>query len=564
MKKALIYIFSIILVLVLTVVLAGEWWVENILTSMINNNPQRAYDITFQDLDLHLMLDGVTLQSAQITPINASDTVTVINGSVDRIELAGVKMLALLIGRRAIVNELILVTPDFEILVTKNTHTEKKDESTGGLQTLFGDILTRGVVHNFKVQNASVTARNKSDSLLIAKVDNYNLYATEIETDSIQAKSIIPFKVGSIHSSVDSGYFHVNDYTELKTGRMEYNALDSKLELNNISLNFTKDRMTVSNLVGAQVDLIQAKLNRLTISQLDAQTSWYQDLNIRAKTIEIEGLELKDFRDKNKSRPPDFEKPMFNGMVDSIPVPIRVDSIIIKDSNIFYSELAEKKEEAGTVSFNDVNGSITNVTNMPEFQQQHQSFTASIEAKLNRKADMLLNLDIPYDGSTFNLHATIGGFDLDILNPTIIPLAGIEAKSGTVHKIDVKMNASRTEASNVLTMNYEDLSLELMRDHNHVFHKKALVSFIANSAVRNHNMPDHGHYIVADYQSFRNIHRGPFNFMWVSVKEGMLYIVPTGASGLLLGDPEKKAEKALDKEEKKHQRKEKKKKKAST
>ena len=103
----------------------------------------------------------------------------------------------------------------------------------------------------------------------------------------------------------------------------------------------------------------------------------------------------------------------------------------------------------------------------------------------------------------------------------------------------------------------------MLDGHSGEHDKKGLVSLMANSAIRRHNLPDQGHYIVADYQSFRNIYRGPFNFMWESIKEGLLYIVPTGASGILLGDPEKKAEKAQEENQEKHRRKKERKKESS-
>jgi len=102
-----------------------------------------------------------------------------------------------------------------------------------------------------------------------------------------------------------------------------------------------------------------------------------------------------------------------------------------------------------------------------------------------------------------------------------------------------------------LTVDYDSLELAVLKDYEYAHSKRGFISSIANSAIRKANMPDTKHYHIADYQSFRNVYRGPFNFMWESAKEGMLYIVPTGAISLLVGNPEKKAEKKQKKEAKK-------------
>ena len=113
------------------------------------------------------------------------------------------------------------------------------------------------------------------------------------------------------------------------------------------------------------------------------------------------------------------------------------------------------------------------------------------------------------------------------------------------------MNANRTQSSNTLVVDYDSLGLAVLKDHEHDYKKRGLVSSIANSAIRHTNLPDHKHYHVAEYDSYRNIYRGPFNFMWETAKEGMMFIVPTGATGLLVGNPEKKAKKKQEKLEKK-------------
>ena len=122
--------------------------------------------------------------------------------------------------KKVTIKEIVLVRPEFKVHLVDKDHKTRKHKSTGGLQSLYGDILNRGVIHNFRLEGASVEARDKSDSVLIAQLNNYSLEANEIETDSVQIRQVIPFKVGRLHSSLDSGYFHMNDYMELRTGHV--------------------------------------------------------------------------------------------------------------------------------------------------------------------------------------------------------------------------------------------------------------------------------------------------------------------------------------------------------
>ena len=550
MKKVVSIVLGSLLVLLFSFFLIAEWWVERIFNEVMNKKPDRVYNVTYADLDLHTFLKGVTLESAQIIPINASDSGTVLRGTVSHIELSGIQWRHFFFSKKANVREMVFINPDFQItLGPVKESKDKQHSSTKGLQSLFGDILSRGEIHNFRLVNGSAEARR--DSVLMAKVTNLTISAEEIVTDSIQAKSLIPFKVGSFTASVDSSILQLNEYTILRSGYFGYRADQSQLELNNISMSFTDDRMQVSQRLGKQVDLIEAKVKSLMIKGLDA-TSNVSDLDIRAQSMLIDEFEMSDFRDKNQQRPLDSEKPMFSGMVKSIPISLKVDSIHISDSDIYYSELGENREAAGTLHFADIDGTISTFTTIPEFQDSLRSFAIDITTKLNDQASMAMNLEVPYDSERFRMNTSIGGFKLGALNATLRDLVGVEVTSGNIHKINIKMDAVETASSNVLVMDYDSLGLAVVADYHKDYKVKPLISTIANGAIRKTNLPDHKHYHVAEYQSYRNIYRGPFNFMWATVKEGMMILVPTGATGILLGDIEKKSRKKQKKEIKKH------------
>ena len=551
MKKLLSIIALSILGLVLVVGLTAKWYVETVFEDVINSNSQRAYDVTYESLVLHTFLKGITLKSARIEPLHVSDTASTIHGSVELIELEGVVWRDLIFSKEISISDMVFINPDFDVyLVERDSHHQKKSKSTKGFQQLFGDILSRGEVQSFRLEKGYAEAKHKSDSTLVLIIKDFNLEASEIETDSIQAQSMIPFKVGRFQSSLDSAYLRINPYTELRTGYFEYQAENSELEMNNLSLAFTDDPIKVSQLVGEQTDLIEVEVQQLKFHQLDAMSNLYTDLDIRASSMLIDGLVLKDFRDKNKNRPPDQEKVMFKGMVDNIPVPLKVDSIVLRRSHIYYSELGEEKDQAGTVHFADINGSILNVTSIPEFQQEYQGMNAHLKLSLNQVAPMELKLEVPYDREVFNLQASIGSFDPKILNQTIIPMADVEVTSGNILGLHLTMNAENETSANRLVIDYDDLGLAVLKDKHHELHKRGLVSAIANSMIRKVNLPEEKHYQVAEYESYRNIYRGPFNYMWQTTKEGLLFILPTRATGILIGDIEKKTRKKQRKQQK--------------
>ena len=529
-----------------------EWWVEFRFQSIINRKPDRAYDITYEDFDLHTFFKGVTLEEVSIVPV-AIDSGSVIRGTVDYARLDGMVWYELLFARHLDIEGILFYRPTFKVTLSSD---EKKKTSGTGMQTLFGDILSRARLTRFEIDDGSVILMEPNDEKIRGRLTNLNLKANEIETDSVILNHMIPFQLGSFEASIDSMSFELNEYTHLSAGRMAYVKEQSTLSLNDLQMIYTEDWKEVSRKVGKQTDLIEVSLKELTFDQLEAKSSFYSDLDIETKKIVIRGLVFKDFRDKNMDRPPDTAKPMFKGMVDAIPITLRVDTILLDDAQVVYTELGKGKSEGGTLGFEQINGTITRLTTLPEEQSRYKSFEAKLIARLNGMADIEFDLTVPYDREAFNLTANIGPMDLTRLNETLRPMAGIEIVSGDVDRIHFGMRASEHTSQNKMEFEYENLKVEVLKEtEDHEFKNHGLFSAIANSALRNHNKLDYGKYLTADYVSTRNPYRSPFNFMTHSLADGMMHIVPGTIVQKIIGvDKEARKEEKKRKRERKHQK----------
>ena len=173
---------------------------------------------------------------------------------------------------------------------------------------------------------------------------------------------------------------------------------------------------------------------------------------------------------------------------------------------------------------------------------------------------MYVTLEIPYDREAFHLDTRITSFDLVAFNPTLIPMANIEVTSGTIDNLYLKMTASRTSAVNSLVLDYSDLDIAVVREleHHHI-QSRPFLSTIAAAAIRSQNLPDDNNYVLAEYTSERNIYRAPYNFIWNTLKDGFLSIVPTKAIRTVMGSNTYKEMESQKSEKKKHHKRHKKK-----
>ena len=503
-----------------------EIYMEYRLGSMINRNPDRTYDIQYKSIDLHTFFKGVTLDEVGIVPLSVDSSATVIRGTVDYANMDGLVWVQLFLGKRLSMDGIRFVAPTFVITPGVGTDTVKKS-SGKSMQQLFGDIIVRARLSRFEIEQGSVVVMDPDRDTIRGRFSNFNLRANDIKTDSVIWNHLVPFELGSFEASIDSMSYMMNKFTHVRSGKLEYRMRDSKLILNDLQMKYTVNWRDVSRELGKQTDLIEIELKELSLEELQASSSLYTDLDVRATKIGIRGLLFTDHRDKNMPRPPDKVKPMFKGMIDAIPVTVKVDTILLEDSAVHYGELGVGKNEAGRLRFEEINGRIIRLTTLPEEQGNYKTFEAQINARRNGLADISFALTVPYDREAFHVSAQVGQMDLIRLNETLGPLAGVEVASGKMNRIQFEMNASEYSSRNSLKFDYSDLKINVPKEgKDHEMHTNALMSTLANTAIRHHNLPDQGKYLTAQYDSERNLYRGPFNFMWKSLSDGMAHIVP--------------------------------------
>ncbi|MGB5693900.1 MAG: DUF748 domain-containing protein [Flavobacteriaceae bacterium] len=531
MKKITI-IFLVFLVILFALFKGAEWWVESKIQSAINQNPNRSYDITYEDLDFQTFFKGVILQTVRIVPLNTGSG-TVINGSVNNARLTGLVWRDLAFSKKLDIDEISFEQPAFEITLSSDS---TKRTSGKGMQSLFGDILSRAKLKRFRIRDGSVMLKEPESGKVVGQVKSLSVFANEIATDSMHWKHLIPFELGALTVEIDSAWANLNDYTQLALGALNYSLNDQSLVLKDLSMGYNTDWRDVSKKLGYQTDLMTVELDELAIIDLESSSSFYSDLDIIAKKLVIDGLNFGDHRDKNMPRPQDSIKPMFKGMIDGIPVSLKIDTIQLKDVNVSYTELGEAKTEAGTIQINDINGNITGLTTFPELQEEYQNFKVHLTARLQDAADMKVELQVPYDRETFAISAHIGPMDMSALSQTTKAMGGVIIESGNLSRIDLRMDATKTSSQNSLVMDYRNLKAEVVKDNKKQKDKKqVLLSAVANTAIRTSNMPGDKKYLTAKYSSVRNQYRGPFNFIWASTMDGIIRIVPGKGVQFALG-----------------------------
>jgi len=545
-KKAFKITSIIILCLIAGLVLAvyfSEFYLERNLSNLINSNPERLYNIDFEDVDIDEFVEGFKLENATIYPVKESAGVNIL-ATVDEVIFEGFSWKKLVFKKSAEVNNIAFINPKFNVNIiadttqkSQNISTLKKEESKG-FQYLFRDILTRAKVSDFEIINGKIKVYSSDENIdrnEIARIESVNLYVYDIQTDSLLLEHIIPFKVKDIKYQTSGIHYKINEFTDLNIDDIKIDFQKARLKIKDLKFEFNRDWTEVSNDIKRQIDLINFSIDSLDFKNIDTGSKLFNSLDIRAHNLDIYGLNLTDRKDKRYNRPPDEEKPMFKGLIDLIPVALKIDTIKIIKSQISYTEFGRDRLNFGTITFDNLYASIYDVTSIEEFKNEYGEVKVDIISNINSNGNLKFKLKIPYDEEKFHLFAELDSLDLTSLNKSLIPLTGIEIKSGNLDHLRLVMNASRESSDNFLDAQYQNLGIRIYEEINKdSLHNKSFLSFVANTMLHTHNTPEYGHYSTSTFSKQRNIYRAPFQHIVVTLMEGFMDIMPTSTAKFFL------------------------------
>lgn len=530
--KSLGIVFIILIVLIGVGVYWGSNWVNQNLESIINSKPDRKYNFSFEKIDFDLLKRVILITDVHISPVGEQEGVFV-QGHVSQVLLNKLNLRKLYLDRDVDIKELMFSKPEFIIHIPLGN--PKKEKAGQALQGFFGDILSRGGIENFELGNASARIVMGEDQ--IGTLSNFNIVATELSTDSLKWNYPIPFDYGRIFVSIDSMDYKMVNGQQFKVGKIGFDTQTHQLKMENISLKYTDGLIKASSQMEFQTDLIDFELDSMIFSGVEANSNLYSDLDIRARKLEIVGLVLDDFRNKNLPRPKDEIKPLFQGLVKKIGFPLKLDTLRIANAAIVYGESVPGKSDNWKISIDHLNGELVNISTIPEFQTKYQHFDGKFTGKIEGSGVLEVTLQVPYDKDEFDMVVDFTKFPLPKMNDILNPIMNGEIVTGNLAKMNLKIHGDSNNSTNVFRFDYTDLKIELYKKETQK--KNKLLSTVANIAINTSNMPGEKRYITAEYSTQRNPYRGPFHLLWQSIKEGMSKIVPGGAAKEILKPSEK-------------------------
>ena len=204
-----------------------------------------------------------------------------------------------------------------------------------------------------------------------------------------------------------------------------------------------------------------------------------------------------------------------------------VDSVLLQDSRVDYSEYNPDSKRKGTVTFSRINGTISNVTNdslsLINNKFSDVTLTSLLMDRGRLDANMKFNLKDP--GGAFEFGGRLGNIDADMLNSAIRPLSLIEIKSGFIDKMVFNGTGSLIGVRGKLTCYYNDLKITLLEMSGETtrLKRKGIASIFANILIIKDDNPSPGARVrTSEFLFNRPQYSSFFNMIWKGFAEALL------------------------------------------
>ncbi|MEN2280848.1 DUF748 domain-containing protein [Algoriphagus sp. SE2] len=528
MKKLFVFIGAIMLLLFASIFFL-EIWVQTKFENTLNTNPNRKYDLNYDNLSVSVLKGRIELNQVKITPLTGDSIPTIIEGKVVRANLEGIGIFNFLRSKEITIENLHFLNPEFTL--TRTNFQREQVESSKPFQSLFRDIISRGEIKNFSLSEGKAILFDLTDSLKkIGSFEGLEIIARGIETDYVQLDKAIPFKLEELKISFRNLAYQVSENQTFNFESYGFDFSKGQMNLKNIHLELDKEWYEHAKNQPVQKEIMEFEIGKITVRGLSEASQFGDSLIVIAESITLDSLDFKIGKDKNRPFPPKELKQDFSFLLEALTFPMKVDSLLVTNSTITYSEIGNGQKLPGTIELSKINGMILNVSTIEKIERENSLFV-QVNAVFDRSGQLSLEVHENYFEREWEADITLENLEMTHLNQTVNNLAGISIASGRLNKLHLNMEANAQFSDNHFLMEYEDLKIELL---NAEHHKKGFLSSMANLAVHKQNKPEDKKYQELAYATKRDPYKGPINLIWLSAKDGLMATIPSKSARKLM------------------------------
>ena len=376
-------------------------------------------------------------------------------------------------------------------------------------------------IDNFLITGLLGTVRDSIAHNPFLSIHNGRFHFANIRLDSTWAERQSNLPSLNFNGSVDSLNWTLSSgMYDFRLIDLWFSSNDSSLSTGTIALVPRLPKYDFSAQIGHEIDRIDLNIGETELVNLDLP-ALIDKSALTASALRIRDTHIEVFRDKSPPAREVAEKVFPHVKLQEIKHPVAIDSILITNADITYSEHMNRVPEPGYISFENTYATIRNVYNTDTELEENSILAMDVNSEIMGKGKLKASYEFPVSGAdTHTVAGRIDSMSVLTLNQPLKNLGKVEATSGQIHSIDFQMNLGQKQATGNVNMHYTDLKIEMIDfDDSGDQSSDKLKSMLANTfVIKENNKPPLREGKISHE---RMIDKSIFNYWWKSLLSGL-------------------------------------------
>lgn len=543
-KKLLIVLSSIITIIVLAIlivqIIIGNI-LENKLKDSLSKMEDNNYSIEVGNVKVNLFTMTLILKDINISPDSAliqqlkhnrSKRNFALKLKIPNLRVRNIGVVSLISDKKLEIKDFLIKEAEIEILLSKNKNIptpKEKDKNKFDVESIIIPGLNGADINKFTFLNFSVNVIDvvSSDTVFFAKnldivLDNVTLTKNEFDSTSLR------LKISDADISMTFEQFHLpGDKYLLSFDQMNFNMERALLVFKNLKI---KPRYSLKKMVKMskyQYEIFNCEIKSFEIHSI-YPARFIKSSSIILSNVVVDGMNLSIYKDKHYPFDTTKRPKLPTQSLKLLKPHLYIDSIIIKNSEITYSELHKKMDEPMVVNLTNLNATVSNITSIPDSIAHRSIMSIKLLANLQKSIPMGVNIYFPLNSvaDTFAFNGWLGNGNMKLFNKIVLPAIGIKFDDGYLDGLKFSAHANPKYSIGEMTMLYHDLDGVVVRKDMKETNK--FLSWVANTAmIRNNPIPNKEKRTEPMFFD-RVMYKGLGNFIWKTLQSGIIAtIIPT-------------------------------------
>ncbi|MFI5157440.1 MAG: cell envelope integrity protein TolA [Sphingobacteriales bacterium] len=468
------------------------------------NSTDSLYKVNFSKAELHILQGNIILYNIAIEPDTAiynrmcrehRAPNNLIELHVRRLILTSIHPFKLYFKHKLDIAEVVLNDPSLHLTYRLNQtkDTVKKDNRT--LWQQISKSLKSVHIGNIFLNDVKLKYDDFSgNKLVISELKEMSFSARDLLIDSatqqdksrlLYCKEIIAELNNYKGKSADGLYAYKIDHIKLSTLTSQVNIKGLSLEPVNSKTFFNRTKL----------DRYSVQLDSLQLNHFD-YLAYHRFRTFSVSSIVAKNGALILSNNPNKKSNPSADKiSSFPARaLSEITTDIRVDTVLVRNIDVSYSEYNDKSYQTGTISFDHTSGRLLNITNNKLALAKNNISTAQLSTYFMNRGKLVLsfNQNMTDPNAIYSYKGELGPMEMGALNRATMALAMVKITNGSIKKFSFDINGNSKASKGKVVLLYNDLKVKLLDPDTNFngYSGKLVASLYANIFVIKHNNPD--------------------------------------------------------------------------